>query len=266
MSSPIDPAVLDRVQALWDELADFDAAAVDAARDHLLAGLCRLVDGCNAAWVGAVRMGDPQPGDPVSGWRPRSIRFLRPTRPLDSAALEQARQLEAGTVDLTTVRQVEQAGRYRTNRLADLVPAAWFEGAYYRVYYAGAGHHDAIWAGVPINEDAEVYFGVFRGAEQPRYTESERDLVALVLRGLRWFHRQQMLGHGLHISASPLTPVERAVLQGLLRGLPEKQIAAQQGQSPHTTHEYVTRIFRKYNVNQRAALMALWLGRQAPPD
>lgn len=37
--------------------------------------------------------------------------------------------------------------------------------------------------------------------------------------------------------------------------------AAAQGQSFHTTREYVSSIFRKFGVNNRAALMALWLGR-----
>jgi len=46
-----------------------------------------------------------------------------------------------------------------------------------------------------------------------------------------------------------------------LTGLPEKEIAAAQGHSYHTTHEYVSAIFRKFGVSNRSALMALWLGR-----
>lgn len=252
---------------LWDELADLDATCVVTARNHLLAGLCQLAGGDNATWVGAVRMGSPHPADPVLGWRPRLIHHLRSTGLLEQAAEEQRRLLESGQVDATTIHNVATAGSYRTHRLIDLVPPEWFEGDYYRAYYLALGHHDAIWAGVPINADSEIYFGSYRGHRQPGFSEAERDAVAYALRGLRWFHRQQMLGHGLLLSAAPLTRTEHAVLQGLLQGLAEKQIAASLGQSPHTTHEYVSRVFRKYAVHNRAALMALWLGRQAaPPD
>jgi DNA-binding CsgD family transcriptional regulator len=50
-------------------------------------------------------------------------------------------------------------------------------------------------------------------------------------------------------------------LQGLLTGQPEKQIATALDQSHHTTHEYVMTIYRKFGVNNRPALMALWLGK-----
>lgn len=256
-----DAARLAKTHQLWDELADMDAACVDQARSHLLRGLCGLAGAHNASWVGAVRMGDSCAADPVRGWRPRLIHHLHPCQPLWSAAQEQRRLLEAGRVDESTVRNVRAAGRFRTYRLVDLVPSEWFEGEYYRNYYLALNREDAIWAGVPINADTEIYFGLYREHRRPGFSVADRDTVAYALRGLRWFHRQQMLGHGLLLSTSPLTRAEHAVLQGLLQGLSEKQIAARVGHSPNTTHEYVTRIFRKYAVHNRAALMALWLGR-----
>lgn len=255
-----DATSLDRIHRLWDELADFDAASIDAARDHLLSGLCALIDAQNACWFGAVRLGDPLPEDPVRGWRPYAIHFLHASQPLADSGQAQIRELEAGTVDLTTLRNISFAGQFRSNRLVDLAPPEWFDGDYYRLHYRALGREDAIWAGVPINEDAEVYIGIFCGADRPRFTPEERDVVAYALRGLRWFHRQQMLGHGLLVASAPLTPVERGVLLGLLAGLSEKRIAVAQNQSYHTTHEYVRRIFRKYGVKNRAALMVLWLG------
>ena len=256
-----DSARLAKIYQLWDELADMDAACIDQRRNHLLQGLCRLAGAHNASWVGAVRMGDPRAADPVHGWRPRLIHHLHPARPHEEAAREQRRMLETGHVDETTVRNVQAAGRFRTYRLVDMVPPEWFEGEYYRLYYLARNHQDAIWAGVPINADTEIYFGLYRAHRRPGFSPADRDAVAYALRGLRWLHRQQMLGHGLLLSASPLTRAEHAVLRGLLQGLSEKQIAADVGHSPHTTHEYVTRIFRKYAVHNRAALMALWLGR-----
>ncbi len=257
----------DRVHDLWDRLADFDSARLDAALDHLLESLCGILGAQNAAWIGAVRMTDILPGDPVHGWRPRAIRHLRPSPPLAEASKEQVRKLEKGSVDATTIRNVALAGTFRVNRLADLVPASWFDSDYYHAYYRGVGHEDAIWAGFPVNEDAEAYFGIFRDAAHGPFDPDDCEAVAYVLRGLKWFHRLQLLGHGLLVARTPLTPTERNILQGLLTGLSEKQIAAAQGQSPHPAHEHVSNIFRKFGVGNRAALMALWLGKAAcPPD
>lgn len=261
----IDAATLSAIRTLWDELADFDAARAEDARNHLLKRVCDLIGAQNATWIGAVRLGEPQLGDPVKGWRPRAIRQLHPNRLLLEKGREQTEKLEAGRVDQTTIANVSFAGQYRFNRLIDLVPESWFEGDYYRTFYLGTGYRDTIWAGIPINEDAESYFGFYRDLDQAPFTTAERDVVAYALRGLRWFYRLQMLGEGLGVASSPLTPVERRVLGGLLQGLSEREIAEVNDQSQHTTHDHVKRIFRKYGVSSRSALMALWLGRP-PPD
>lgn len=262
----LDQHTRDRIHTLWDELADFNAARVEEARNHLLGRICELIGAHNASWIGAVRLGEPEPADPVKGWRPRAVRQLRSDRLFDQKAKEQCDLLEAGQVDETTVRNVDLAGGYRVNRLIDLMPASWFEGAYYRTFYLGLGYRDAIWAGVPVNEDAEVYFGFLRGLDQEPFGTMEKDVVAHALRGLRWFHRLQLLGEGIGAASAPLTPTERRVLQGLLRGLTEKQIAQANAHSAYTTHEYVKRVFCKYGVSSRPQLMSLWLGTPIPPE
>lgn len=250
------------IHTLWDELADFDAARSDAALDHLLSALCTLVDAQNASWIGTVRMNNVH-HDPVNGWRPRYIHFLHPQKQVAEKTEEQVRMLEAGVIDISTVRNASFAGHFRCNLLADLVPPEWFDSDYYHTFYRSSDHADAIWAGFPVNEDAETYFGLFRDVAHGRFSVADRDIIAYALRGLKWFHRRQLLSRGLAVASSPLTAVECQVLDGLLGGLAEKQIAAVQGQSYHTTHEYVTNIYRKFGVRNRAALMALWLGQAA---
>jgi DNA-binding CsgD family transcriptional regulator len=259
MAASDDPA--EHIHALWDDMAGFEAAQQDLALKHLLSKLCAMVDAQNASWVCAVRLPVMVPNDPVNGWRPRLTNHLRPSPLLHAAVREQTRLVEDGNLDLSTLRNVSLAGQFRANRLIDLVPEEWFESDYYRAFYLGMGHGDAIWAGCPVNADAEVYFGLYRGVDRPRFTTAERDMAAAALRGLKWFHRNQLLSHGLLVAAAPLTAVERNVLQGLLGGEPEKQIASALGHSYHTTHEYVAAIYRKFGVNNRAMLMALWLGK-----
>jgi DNA-binding CsgD family transcriptional regulator len=117
---------------------------------------------------------------------------------------------------------------------------------------------------VPINEDAESYFGFYRGLDQEPFGAVEKEIVDQALRGLRWFHRRQFLGEGVGVASAPLTPLERRVLSHLLQGRADREIAAALGQSDHTTREYVKRLFRKYGVSSRTALMALWLGHANP--
>jgi DNA-binding CsgD family transcriptional regulator len=252
----------DRIQALWDELASYDVARHDDALLLVLRTLADLVCAQNAVWFAAVRLPDLA-GDPILGWRPRFVRFLHPSPRLDEAVREQEARIAGPEVDVTTVRNVAMAGRLRAFRLVDLAPPEWFESETYRRYHLGVGHVDSIWAGCPVSEDVEVHFGLHRAVGQPRFTEAERDLVLAALRGLRWFHRQYVLGHGLLVARSPLSPTERRVLQGLLTGLSEKEIAAGLGRRPQTTHDHVKGLYRKFGVQSRAALMALWLGKLA---
>jgi DNA-binding NarL/FixJ family response regulator len=64
-----------------------------------------------------------------------------------------------------------------------------------------------------------------------------------------------------------LFPRQREVLEGLLRGLGEKEVALELGISPHTVHTYVTGIYRHFEVDSRSALLSLWIQRPqfAPP-
>lgn len=251
-------ALHSRIHRLWDDLADFDASQVDLALHYLMQGLCALVDAQNADWIGVVRLTDER-NDPANGWRPPVVRFLYPTDALVAAVKEQARGLDQHA-DPAAVAMVKGAGHFRAARLCDAVAPAWFESDFYRSYYRDCEREDGIYVAFPVNADAESYFGVFRATGRPRFTPEERDILAYALRGIKWFHRQLLLSHGLLVAGVPLTPAERRVLQGLLSGQTEKLIAADLGQSYHTTHEYVTGIYRKFGVNNRPALMALWLG------
>ncbi len=248
------------IHDLWDKLADFDASCPDEALTHLMEGLCALTGAWNVTWVGAVRLDTFFPRDPAKGWRPRVIRHLHPTPPLDAAAREQADKLELGDIDETTVRNLDGAGVFRANRLRDLVGPEWFESPYYRIYYQGIGTEDAVWVASPVNQDTESWFGILRSPDPPPFTEAERDEIAYALRSLKWFHRQLLLSHGLLVAVTPLTPAERRVLHLLLTGLSERLIAEQLERSYHTIHDWITSIYRKFGVSHRAALMALWLG------
>ena len=256
----MNPELQEHIHRLWDELADADGTRFDDVADHLMVSLCELVAAQNAVWMGSVRLSDAFPNDPVQGWRAPIIRHLYPARVLDDAAKEQAHDLHRGVADETTVANVAGAGRFRANRLRDVVSNEWFDSYYYHRYYRGVGLDDAIFVAFPINKEAESWFGVFREIGKPGFTLEERDTLSYALRGIKWLHRQLMLSHGLLIASKPLTPAERRVLQLLLSRTSEKEIGHHLGLTVNSVHQYVVSVFRKFGVNSRASLMSLWLG------
>ena len=261
MHSIPDNNICDRIYALWDALADRAATDPDGALNFLLSALCELADAQNANWFGAVHLPDIAPGDPVNGWRPRFIHYLHPLPLVVDRANALLRKIEAGKVDISSVRNVALAGTFRCNRLVDLVPPEWFSSEFYRVYYRALGHHDIIWSGIPVSAGVEAYIGLFRDLNHPPFSVADRVAVGDALRGLKWFFRQLLLSRGLLAASAPLSTAERKVLQALLGGLTEKEIAVALNQSPNTTHTHVTSIYRKFCVKNRAMLTALWLGK-----
>ena len=257
----MEPATADRIQAFWDEIADFDAAGSDAALDHLLEFLCVQLQAQNVSWLAGIRMRDIAPGDTLQGWRPRAYGYLNSTLALDIRAKTARQQIEQGDIDIVIERTVALAGQWRSSRLVDLTEPGWFNSRFYRRYYTDHGQIDAIWAGCPVNADTELYFGIFRALGKPLFSEEDRDLAGAILRGLKWFYRQLLLSYGLGIARESLTETERAVLQRLLSGETEKQAAKGLDQSPNTTHVHVKSIYRKFGISNRASLMALWLNR-----
>lgn len=260
----MDAEVATRIEQFCDTLADFDRASPDAALKRLLDFLCNELNAQNASWMAAVRMDDIGPGDPLWGWRPRALGFLHPTARLKRRAKSAVRQIESGDVDITQIRNVAQAGHWRRNRLIDLTGPDWFAPDFYQRYYLEHGQRDALWLGCPLNVDTELHFGIYRGLDQPMFSEADRRLGAALVRPLKWFYRELLLSHGLGISQDPLTHAQRLVLHGLLAGHSEQVIATQLSQSPHTTHTHIKALYRKFGISTRAELQALWLGTRSP--
>lgn len=249
------------VHHLWDELADFETSRCDDAMLHLMRSLCARTGADNAIWLGVIRADEAGPEDPTGGWRAVALRNLYSTPELDAAVQKQKELLDKGIADIATLKYLAGAGQFRASRLCDVIGPDWFDSDYYRTYYLDAGLKDAMLIAFPVNQDAESWFGVHRKVGRGRFTEAERDDMAGALRGIKWFHRQIMLSHGLLVADAPLTAAERKVLHLFFTGLPEKLIAERLERSHHTIHDTVASIYRKFGVSSRSALMAIWLGR-----
>lgn len=259
--APVDPDTQDRIHRLGDELAAFEAAQSEAAFLHLLDTVAEMIDAQNAYWMGAVRLTDDE-RDPLRGWRPRVIRYLRPLSADKNFTQRRLRSLQRGrTIDEATVAQARLSGTFRACRLKDLVSHDWFRSQTYQGY-VGQGVYDSLTVAVPLSPLAEAYYGFLRMRPDSPFTEEQRAIAYHALRGLTWFHRQVLLAHGVDAARAPLSPVERKVLALLLTDRSEKLIAANLKITPSTAHTYVRGVLRKFGVSGRNGLISLWLGRQ----
>lgn len=138
----------------------------------------------------------------------------------------------------------------------------WFEEEFYKTFHGSRGFHDQCFVIFPLHADYESLFSFQRVGEKKDFTAEEEAIATYALRGIKWFHRQLALSHGLLIAEAPLSPTLHRVTQLLLTERSEKLIAEEIGKSVPTTHKYITEIFRKFGVNSRAGLMAVWLGQK----
>lgn len=256
----IKPSVYETIHRLWDELSDFEVGQSDRAVFHLMESLCNLTEAWNAAWIGSVRLGEDHEDDPLQGWRVPVVQRLYAVAHQPNEELYKEMQLcwERREIDPSFLISMEGLGNFRYYSLRQSMLPEWFESPFYKHFYGSIGTYDMVFIGFPLNQDAESHFGFH---SRKAFTNEEMTLLAYALRGIKWFHRQIMLSHGLLVTSSRLMPSERKVLQLLLTDASEKQIAERLGLAVSTTHQYVTGIFRKFGVRSRAGLMSLWLNR-----
>ncbi len=272
---------LDSVYRLWDELGTLPAEGVDRGLIHLMEWIVKHIGASNVAWLGALRVlrGAGAKGDPFSGWRFRIRRVLRPNTKSYAKVLAAYYDTEhrgKGAVVANPKKQVREqamfhsgmagrkmmslAGAFRVVLLRDgwIDFEAFRKTGHYELYYRQQGLTDKAAIGFPLNADAESIFLIDR--TRGRFTERHQALLQMALRGIREFHRRLFLDHGLLAGGTPLTPLQRRIVQGLLSGLTEKEIALATGQKMKTMHSYVTGLYARFGVKGRAALSALWLG------
>lgn len=141
---------------------------------------------------------------------------------------------------------------------------AWYRSRTFNERHKQVGIDDYI-ISVQKLPGAELWHSLWihRAAEEPPFGRREWWLVRCV-------HEEigRLIGNALASAAEPrvsdLTRRQRDVLDCLLEGLAEKEVAALLGVGRATVHEHVLAIYRHFGVASRAELMALFLGREPP--
>jgi len=257
------------VYGLWDELERFPAAETDAALGHLASTIKDVVKADNVKWIGAVRVirGALARKDRVLGWRLRASYDLKPEPPEYRKLIawwyrQKASAGEDFQIGLATHAIIAGAGKFRVHRMRDgWIPYREFsQSEHYRLHYTELGITDRMWVSFPVNAETESIFLIDRMGGTRHFSNCDAAIAGIILRGIRGFHRRLFLSRGLIIGESALSPVSQRIVQKLLTGMSEKEIAQAMNQSQATTHKYVKAIYERFGVNGRAALMSLWLG------
>lgn len=164
-----------------------------------------------------------------------------------------------GAVNMALVAGVGIFRAY-TLQSGELVDVSAFQQTdHYDLHYRKRGVCDRIWVAFPVNADAESVFCFDRIGDGGHFGKDDLELAAFVLRGIKWFHHQLLLNHGIGFCTGPLTAPERRVIKGLLSGETEQRIASHLKLSRGTVHQYATRVYRKFGVRGRSEFTALWL-------
>lgn len=153
-------------------------------------------------------------------------------------------------------RQGELVTATRREVLSD---QAWYESPHVREVRGRAGVDDCVYSLFRLPQPGWamcVGFHRLRG-ERRRFGRRERVLVHLAHSGLGpLYQREARVADIVGGSRDGLTPRMRQTLDLLLTGLSEKEAARELRLSPNTVHVHVRSLYRHYNVNTRAELMA----------
>jgi DNA-binding CsgD family transcriptional regulator len=136
----------------------------------------------------------------------------------------------------------------------------WYGSAYYNEFRRPTRHDSSVYAMYPLQGRLDTVFGcaLTRAVGEPAFSARDR-------RYCYWlFHELgPLIGRQLAAPGEPtlvdLPPRLRQMMQCLLEGDSEKQAAVRMNVSRATAHEYVTSLYRRFDVNSRAELMARWL-------
>jgi DNA-binding NarL/FixJ family response regulator len=148
-------------------------------------------------------------------------------------------------------------GRLLTRTRPQLVSdAVWFRSESYQRYRRPARiAHELTSLSMRAVDDAVLALAIHRANDEHDYSPRERRL-------LYFLHHElgELLGGALVSETEPtpdaLPPRLRQTLACLAEGDSEKQIAARLGLSPATVHQYVTMLYRRFQVRSRAQLLA----------
>ncbi len=120
------------------------------------------------------------------------------------------------------------------------------------------GLDDTLASVSPLPEGHALLVAMRAWGDRP-FSTLNRTMLELLTRQFRWLFESLYDSGHLGEQAASLPPRLRAILNLLLQGRSEKQMAHELDLSPRTVNKYVEQIMRFHQVHSRAELMAQWI-------
>lgn len=231
-------------------------------RNHFLTGLCEILGGGRVGWSHvATRSEPPSQSDLlgpaptwVAGWDDAQDRrvFVSGIEAINS---------DPGCVPTMAPTIAQLANRpLVTARRRDLVAdKSWHRASFYEQYCAPCRWDRFVVSAALLPADGALsIFAIGRHGNEPLQRRHCR-LVQLAHREIAPLIGTRLSAPG-QSSRAGLTRRQREVLNHLLAGCAEKEIAQRLCISPATIHDHVLAIYRHFHVNSRAGLMSRWIG------
>jgi len=168
--------------------------------------------------------------------------------------------LQSGTpADPALPKLMDLIAQVVVQRRRELVSdAKWYESDYYKMFRATLSLDDTLYSKINV-PGKMLSIAMLREAGEPAFEERERHMMDLAISQMAWPFQPEDAPVDPRLAA--LQPRLRKVMQHLLQGDSEKQVAAKLGLSKHTVHEYVKMLYQQLGVNSRGELLSQWVGR-----
>ena len=241
-----------QVQAIVRIVAETAELWYDATlqRRYTLESLCRLLPAKAAVCFNY--------GDALSGGDKPCGALVQAGLSDEQASLVSECLQSAKPVDPCIAALSKEEGRVVVRRRSQLVKdKEWRASEHYKKLREPLGLDDTLYARIAVPGKV-IVLCLLRGADQKPFTEREEQLVDLCLSQMAWPYQPDDASDP---RVAALQPRLRKVMQHLLEGDAEKQVAAKLGLSKHTVHEYVKMIYQQLGVSSRSELRSQWVGR-----
>lgn len=246
-------AELRRILRLTNDLRDLPRGSLEQRR-WALQGLCHLVGGQIGLWLELTLAEGERilvSGATDIGWGSD-----RERRAYVSYLDAQPRSIDPSHAPLTRLLRDRPFTATRRQVLGD---RAWYASEHVQEFRRAGGVDDFMYCGHLSSNGVQAHgMSLHRPWGDRPFSERERRIVEAFHAETRWLYEtpSPVPEHLLE----DLPPRLRQVLVRLVRGLAEKQVAAELGISQSTVHDYVKALYRRFGVNSRGELLAGFIG------
>lgn len=255
---------------IWNELLTFDRKEPEQAVRFVAEKIMPLIGACRAAWVGSVRDKDYL-GCPVSemlnDWVVIGLEYFildpayAPDEETTYSLYMETRAKYGADSDIVTNGALKGAGKSRAHLRSDsLSDDDWLNHWCYKDFNKKNGVGDVLHIVVNLDQECESWLVFYKPDGEDFFTEEDKLLAQEIVMGAaEWFRRILLFRGAVLPSKRVLSPQEQRVLQLLIKGKRDQEIADQCGFSVSTARSHTASIYRKLSVGGKVELMSLFV-------